>query len=110
MSDIDQIEISIKDAKDMVSARDALLKLKSNRDFKKIVLEGYFEKEAVRLVGLLAAPGMDAHKNLIVRDLEAISSLQSYFQSVLMIGDTAANSVAEYEAELEMLRQEEMEA
>jgi hypothetical protein len=110
MSDIEQIEISIEHAKDMVARRDACLKLKSNRDFKKVILEGYFKDEPVRLTALLGTPGMEAHKASIIASLESISQLQQYLQTTLQLGDMAASQIGEYEVELEAIRNETAEA
>jgi hypothetical protein len=44
------IELNIKEAKKIAEQGDALVRLSGNRDFRNLVIEGYFEREAVRLV------------------------------------------------------------
>ena len=51
---INAIERDIKEARKHVELGDSLERLLNNRDFKKVIVEGYFEKEAARLVHLKA--------------------------------------------------------
>jgi hypothetical protein len=106
MSDIEQIELSLNDAKELVARRDSILKLRTNRDFRKIILDGYFKDEAVRLTSLTAAPGFEKHRDDVFLSIQAISLLQQYLQTVLQLGDTAAKNIEDYNAELELLRAE----
>lgn len=55
-----EIEDSIKSARKLVELGDTLERLKSNRDFRAIVLEGYFEKEAIRLVQAKSNPALQS--------------------------------------------------
>ena len=52
MSDIEQVELSLEHAKEIVARRDKAHKLASNREFKALFLEGYFKDEAARLVAI----------------------------------------------------------
>jgi len=108
MSDIEQIELSLSDAKEMVARRDSVLKLKSNREFRKIILDGYFKEEAIRLTALTASPEMEKYRAEIFMSIQAISVLQGFFQTTLQLGDVAAANIAEYEGELEVLREEQV--
>lgn len=62
----------------------ALERLFNNRDFKNIVLKGYLEQEAVRLVHLKAAPAMDspAKQAAVVRDIDAIGAFSGYLNEI----------------------------
>ena len=51
---VEEIELEINQAKEKVALKDSLEKLIKNRDFKKVITEGYFEQEAIRLVLLKA--------------------------------------------------------
>ena len=57
---IASIEQDITKAKGVIDFSNALVRLKGNRDFKEVVLTGYFETEAIRLVHLKAEPHMQA--------------------------------------------------
>ena len=81
---LDVLELTEQEAKTKVELGKALNKLTSNRDFKKLILEEYFEKEASRLVMLKAEPSMsdtDA-QNRIIKDIDAIGNLRQYFRAV----------------------------
>ena len=56
MDTLQEIEVSLKAAKETVKLGEALLRLEKNRDFNKLIGERYFQQEASRLVGLLADP------------------------------------------------------
>jgi hypothetical protein len=100
--EIEAIEKSIKQAKANVELGSAIERLKSNRDFRKMVLEGYFEQEAVRLVHLKADPSMQSptHQAAILRDIDAIGAFKTYLDTVLFKSDMAAASLADSEAAL----------
>ena len=104
MSDVEQIEISLEHAKEIVAKRDWAHKLSSNREFKKLILDGYFKDEAARLVGRAADPSMKAHKEDIFSAIEAISHLRQFLQNIIRMGDVAAADIEEHEEALEEAR------
>ena len=107
MSDIEQIELTISEAKKIVATRDAALRLASNRDFKKIFLEGYFKDEAARLVGISADPVMldQGQGEHIDMEIRSISCTQQYLRGLVQQGDLAERSISEH---TEMLAEMEM--
>lgn len=86
LAQLDREEKAAKAQKDL---GDALLRLQSNRDFKRLVSEGYFRDEAVRLVSLKAHPEMQTpeRQSSILLQIDAIGNLQQYF---VIIGQQAA--------------------
>lgn len=98
---IQQLETNIQQDKKLVELGASLERLRSNRDFKKVILEGYFEQEAVRLVHLKADPNMqsaDSQKS-IVSQMDAIGSLAQYFYALQARSSMANKSL---EANVEM--------
>lgn len=95
-SELQAIELSIKRNQTLVEQGNSLERLRSNKDFKKIILEGYFEQEAIRLVQLKADPSMQKPENQasILKQMDAIGSLAQYFQTVLHLASVAKKSVA----------------
>ena len=90
-STIQEIELNIQQAKKIVDLGDAMTRLLSNRDFKKIFLEGYFKDEAVRLVHLKADFNMqepERQANLI-RMIDAIGITEQYCRTITMQADMA---------------------
>lgn len=102
---LEQVEISIEQAKEAIAKRDALVRLTANPDFKKIVLEGYFEKEASRLVLLKADPEMqgDTEQKQINNSINAIGYVRLYFHTIMQIGAQMDRTMAEDEKTREEL-------
>lgn len=100
-SEIDEIKITIERAKEYVGLRDDLLKLTSNRAFKKLFLEGYLKNEPVRLTCMLGNPALKDSRDDIILDLQGISAFKAYCDEVLRQGDMAAASIKEYEMALD---------
>lgn len=107
--DIQKIELSIEEARKYVEQRDAALRLADNRDFKKLVIDGYFKDEAARLTGLLGERGenLPFTKEMLVSDLEAIASFQRYMRQIIMQGDIMEKEIAVNSEALEIIRAEE---
>lgn len=74
-TELQQLERSIKQTQKLVDLGDALERLRNNRDFKKIVIEGYFEQEAIRLVHLMSDPNM-----------QSVESQQSIHNQMIAVG------------------------
>lgn len=106
---IQAIEANIKEAQKIADAGESLERLKLNRDFKRIVLEGYFEQEAIRLVHLKADPSMqsaDMQKS-IVTQMDAIGAMHQYFNTVLHKASIARKAIqADEETRDEILAEE----
>lgn len=97
---IQEIELSIKEAQKMVDLGAAVQRLASNRDFKKVVMEMYFEKEAVRLVHLKASPAMqDAERQAaIVKEMDAIGSFHQFLRTLEIQAEMARRAVEDGES------------
>ena len=106
--EIHDVEISIKQAQAGVDRAKSMERLMSNRDFKKVFLEGYFEKEAVRLVFLKSDPNFqtpEAQSDLI-KQMDAIGSMRHYCNSILIMGDQFKAAITESEDTLDDIRAE----
>jgi hypothetical protein len=84
MNSIQELEANIGVAKEAIELGAALERLFSNRDFKKVVLNGYFEKEAVRLVHLKSSKYCKDSDNQIsiVAEIDAIGNFSNYLSSI----------------------------
>lgn len=93
---VNQLESSIKESRKVVDLGDALARLKTNRDFKKVILEGFFEQEAVRLVHLKADSNMqspESQKSILLQ-LDAIGTLAQFFRTLEYRAELARKSIA----------------
>ena len=71
-----------------VGQKQALDRLETNSDFKKVILEGYFRDKAVNGVSLLATDYVRKNglRSEIMENLIAISNLQDYFLTIKRMG------------------------
>jgi hypothetical protein len=106
MSDIEEVEISIQHAKKLVERKNMVEKLSSNREFRKLILEGYLVDEAARLVGLSADPLQKAYRDDIILSLQGISSFRQFMQTTVRMGQVAENELFEHVEMLDELRAE----
>lgn len=107
MSEVQQIEIELNYAKEQVKLRADLDSLFKNRAFSKLIVEGFLRDYPAELVRSLADPviSADAVKFAEVqRDLAGIAVLHAYLARIRLIGDMAARSIEDSEAELESMR------
>ena len=102
---VQEIEESLKHAKAILELGTALERLRSSRDFKKVITEGYLEQECVRLVHLKADPNMQSidKQASIVKQMDAIGALNQYFQAVFSKAAQAEKAIVSDEDERELL-------
>lgn len=92
---IENLEANIQEAKKLVEQGKSLERLKSNKDFRDVILKGYFQDEAIRLVHLKADPNMqtEERQKSILTQMDAIGSLNEYLQLVFHKADLAQKSI-----------------
>jgi hypothetical protein len=102
------INIYLDEAKKAVAMRDALLKLKKNREFKKIFEEGYFKDEAARLARAIANYEMqdEINQRALDEQFRAIGHVQNYMLTIIQAGNNMEALIEEHE---ERLREEAKE-
>lgn len=108
--EINAIERTVKDAKEQKALGTALERLITNRDFQKVIKQGYFADEAVRLVHAKGDPACQTPEKQasIIRQMDSISNLGQYFQTILHAAGMADKSIEEGEAALDEMRAEEL--
>lgn len=104
-----EIQISIDEANEAIAFANSLEKLHKNRDFKKVIVDGYFKKEAIRLVNLKADPNMQSPEKqaAVVQAIDSIGALRNFFGTAYHQADWARNAIEAAEEELEAIRTEE---
>lgn len=72
----------------MVELNDALTRLKDNKDFKKLILDGYFKDFAVNQTSMLATDYVRStgKRAEVMERLVAISNLQDWFITIEQLG------------------------
>lgn len=92
---IQEIELNISQAKKIVELGDCLERLRNNRDFKKVIQEGYFEQEAVRLVHLKSDISFQTpeRQKSILTQIDSIGNLNQYFETVFHQARLASKAI-----------------
>ena len=95
-NELQQLDDNIKQAQKIADLGDALNRLRNNRDFKKVIQEGYFEQEAIRLVHLMSDSNMQTPEmqTAIHKQMIAIGSFRDYLDTLFIRVDMARRSVA----------------
>lgn len=108
---IEQLELNIKDARKMVEMGKTIERLRSNADFKKVILERYMEEEAIRLVHLKSDPNMQDEESQkhIEKQMDAIGSLTQFFNMMLHQAYLAQKAIEDDEQTREELLQEDLD-
>lgn len=94
---MEEIQLTIEAAREIVAKRDALLKLSKNKTFKDIIMKGYLEDEAVRLTALSGHHSTVEFRDEIFDGLKAISHFRQWMENTLMQGDLSEQSIKEHE-------------
>lgn len=94
-NELQQIESNLKRNAVLTDLGNALARLKGNRDFKKVILEGFFEDEAIRLVHLKADPNMQGSdsQKAILTQMDAIGALRQYLETLAQLAGMAQKSI-----------------
>lgn len=107
-SDMQEIEITIEEAKAKIARRDLVLRLQENPDFKELITEGYFRDEAARVVMLKADENFqEPEKQKKLDDnILGISILGEWLRTQILLGNMAEDSLEAHENTREELRAE----
>lgn len=106
-----QVNISIDQAKAMIEMGKAVNRLRDNEDFVKVIEEGYFKEEASRLVLLKGDPEMQSpeKKADVKRAIVAIGGMFQYLHKILQLSEMAKQGLAADEQTREEMLQEQLE-
>lgn len=107
---VQSLEQNILQSKALVEMGQALERLQFNKDFKKVVVDGYFREEAIRLVHLKASPHTQSAdmQRSIVNQIDAIGAVSDYFGTVLFKARQGERAIAADQETIEELAQEEL--
>lgn len=108
-NDIQEIQISIEHAREVVAFGEAIERLIRNKDFQTVIDEGYTTKEARRLTMLLGDPAIE-NKSPIMLSLQAIGEFHQYLRVQRSQAEAMKRGIVEAEeaiAEIEAAAAEE---
>jgi hypothetical protein len=99
MSDLEQVELEITEARRLVQLRNTFRKLQEHSAFKEVFDDGYFRDHAIALVYAKGDFSMSApdRQKALDNDIMAIGSLRTYLNSIIQQGNMAEQSLNELE-------------
>jgi len=104
--EVHEIQVSLEEVKEQIALGDLLETLEKHPAFQKLVLQGYFEQEAIKLVGTFAHPMPELQKEVISNKMIGIGAFQSYLNTIYRKAETAKASLEEYELTLQEAAEE----
>jgi hypothetical protein len=106
--ELEQIEISIEQAREKIALAEAVTRLRNNADFKLVFVETYLKRNALWLVEAKANPEKqdELNQTFIEKQLNAIGQLSQYLQYVAAEGFAASAQIDADEREREVILRE----
>ena len=104
------IDIEIQEAKDALSMLEAVERLSKNRDFKRVIENGFFRDEASRVCLLKADAQManERSQGLLNNRLTGIGELHQYLRGLTTLGVMAQKALADAEQTRDEVLAEEL--
>ena len=104
------LELTIEQAKEKVNVMEAIDRLSQNKDFITVILEGYLEKEAVRLVHAKADPGCTKPETQVdlIKQIDAIGCFTGYLRALRHSGMLSQKAIIDSEQTREEILAERM--
>ena len=108
MSLIDRLEQQQNDEREIVSRRDAILRLAANPDFRRVIVEDFSTKECARYVRESVNPGLGKEEQAAALAMaQAAGYLKQYLNVNIQRGDTSENTIRELDEAIAEARAEE---
>lgn len=104
---IQQLELSIEEAKEVIKFGKRIDNLMKNKDFIAVIEQGYLTEEVLRLSLAFANPNLREDRDEIGRDIHACGSLKAYLANKRMHAQQMASELEYHMTTLEELREEE---
>jgi hypothetical protein len=108
---LQQVELTIQQAKEYISDADALHRLHENEDFKQVILHEYFEAESKRAVLLKSDPQMqsDDGQKQVDNVILGIGGLYAFFNKIFQYGNQAHRTLTADQQTQEEILQEQLD-
>ncbi len=94
MSDIQDLERNIQQAKEVMAQRDMMNKLSDNHEFRKLIIEGYCVHETARFVHLSTDPNLsDRDRADALGCAQAAGYLKRFINAIIGMGNHAEGDI-----------------
>ena len=107
---IQQVELTIEEAKKHINRMNALIKLSNNKEYKEIFLEGFFKDYAIQQVMLKGDPSQQGPDDqaAIIRNIDSIAAVRFHLHAIMAQGRQMEGALVDHEETLGELREEDM--
>lgn len=108
---VNQLEEQREDNNALIAKRDLALKLAGNREFKKLILDGFLLEDCARYAQISADPSLNAEQRADALGLaQAAGHLKRYLSVTVQMGNRAEAENLKLEEALQEARLEDAEA
>ena len=106
---IQQVELSIDEAKEHIQKMNALIRLSNSKDYQQVFLQGFFKDYAIQQVMLKSDPSQqnDADQKVIIENINSIGSLRVHLHGIMAQGRAAEGALHDHEETREELLEED---
>jgi len=96
---IQQVELSIDEAKKHIHRMNSLIKLSHNKEYEEIFLHGFFEEYAIQQVMLKGDPSQQSPDDqaTIIRNIDSIAAVRFHLHAIIAQGRAAESALADHE-------------
>ena len=102
---VEQLEQQLKSQQGLVDLRDAAIKLSGNREFKKLILDGFMLTESARYAQESGDPMLsDRERADALNMAQAAGHLKRFLQITILRGNTAARDIGDLNVALDESR------
>lgn len=110
MTQVEQLEQQLKDAKTLVQTRQMALRLAQNSDFKKLILDGFCTYDAARYAQESGDPALKPDERADALAMaQASGHLKRYLSMAVRMGEHAERTMGDIEEAIDEARLEEAE-
>lgn len=105
--EIEDIEITIKEAQEMVDRKNKVLKLKADPAFQELFMQGFVHDFALTCLQMSSSIAVDERtREQVCRDMHGPSTMLRYLDGILAQGTAAENTIAISEEQISTIQEE----
>jgi len=109
---IEQVELTIEDAKKHIHKMEALIRLSHNKDYEEIFLNGFFKDYAIQQVMLKGEPSQQGPDDqaAIIRNIDSIAAVRVHLHAIMAQGRQMEDALTDHEQTRDELHEEDAAA
>lgn len=106
-TEIEEIEISMEEARVKVKEMDDLLSLTEQPIFQRLIIKGYFDDYALNCLRMSTSVAVDDRtRKQVEMDMHGPSALRRYLDGIIQQGVAAKNAISVGESHIQQLQEE----